>query len=161
MKIKYLLLTLVVFLIYPFYVNAATCSKEERTRINALVNNIKINYTNISGNNFNISIENVPEELYVILPSGNTVYSYNQDEAKQATYLGGKRYTFRIYSTKNDECINEMNYTKTVYINKYNTYADKEICKDENYKDFIYCNKSYQGNITDEKFEKESLCCRI
>ncbi len=155
MKIRKIILIISLLLIFPINVYAKTCSKEERNKVYAMINNIKINYVHSHDNYFNISISNVPEELYLVLPSGRKIYSNNLDDAKKDTYPGGKKITFNVYSTNGDECIDEMKYVKTLFIRSYNVYSEKEICKNEDYKDFKYCNKNYQGDITEEKFEKE------
>ena len=152
---------ILIFLIFlslvmlPYNVKAKSCSIDEKNKINSLINNIKITYEHISNNEFKINIYNIPEELYVLTPSQKKFEHNANNLSVDTNYSGGRSYTFEIFSSNNNYCIDEMNYTKTIYIKKYNKYSEKEICKNEKYKNFNYCNKWYQGNITDSKFETE------
>lgn len=153
-KLLVKLLSLLI-LIHPISVKAGGCNKEEMLRINSLINNIKITYTHVENNKFNINFYNIPKELYIFTPSNENIYHSDNNFSTINNYLGGNSYTFNIYSLEDNNCINDMNYTKTIYVKKYNVYSEKEICKNEEYNDFKLCNKWYQGSITDEKFEKE------
>lgn len=152
---KILLFIFYSIFIFPIHVNAENCSTTEISKINSLVNNIKITYNHVENNTFEINIYNIPKELYVLTPLNKKVYHNENNASKIEGYLGGNSYTFEIYSTNNNDCIDNMNFTKTIFVKNYNLYSDREICKDEKYKDFKYCNQWYQGSITDEKFEKE------
>ncbi len=150
--LKFLVLLLLLF---PVLVKAETCSKTERNRISSLIKNIDIRYKYINDNNYQISIYNIPKELYVETPSSRIYHNNSTDFSKEIGYSSGKSYTFEIYSENNDNCIDDMHYTKTVYIKKYNKFSEKEICKNDEYKNFEYCNENYQGTITEEKFNSE------
>lgn len=156
MRVKSLFFLIVLSIFYfPVHVLAEDCTKNEMTRISSLINNIEILYTHIENNRFKINIYNVPKELYILSPTYERLYPDDSNSITIDNYIGGKSYTFNIFSTENNDCINSMNYTKTIYVKKYNLYADKDICMDSKYKDFKYCNKWYQGSITDDKFESE------
>lgn len=156
---KKLILLLNIIFILPISVSARECSPEERNTINSLVNNIEISYTHKSNNLFTVEIYNIPEQLYVLTPLGNKLYysENNTPSSEIQSYVGGKNYTFNILSVDNDECVDQMNYTKTIYIKKYNIYSEKDICKNEKYSNFKYCQTWYSGTITDEKFETELI----
>ena len=154
-QIYKLFLIFIALFIFPLFVNAESCSKEEKSRINKLINNIDFTYTHTGNNYFTISIYNIPDELYILSPTGEKMYPSDNNQASVDYYLGGNNYTFRLFSINGNKCIDDMNYTKTVYVKKYNVYSKREICKNSKYTDFKYCNEWYQGNITNEKFETE------
>jgi len=155
MKKFYILFVFAIsMLLFPFKINANTCSSDEIKKTNNLINNIKITYEYIGNNEFNVHIYNIPEELYILAPSQKRFYYNEENVSTDIRYQGGRSYTFKIYSNSNS-CISDMGYTKTIYIKKYNQYSEKEICKNKKYQKFKYCNEWYQGSITDAKFETE------
>lgn len=149
-----ILLFIILFLI-PIQVNAKNCSKEEMSRINIIINNIELSYEHKEDNYFIVNAYNVSSEFYIADAAGNKFVDAGNNVLTTYGYIGGKSYTFYIYSTTNNPCVDDMKYSKTIFIRKYNEYSEKEICKNSKYKDFKLCNKWYQGNITDEKFKKE------
>ena len=151
-KIFFIFVSLFTF---PLFVNAEECSREERNNIYALINNIKFTYTRTENNYFTINIYNIPDGLYLVAPTGSELYPSDNNQASIANYLGGNSYTFKLLSVEHNKCIDDMNYTKTVQVKKYNQYSEKEICHNPKYSDFKYCGEWYQGNITDERFETE------
>lgn len=153
-KIYKLFCLFVILFIFPLFVNAENCSKEEKNRINKLINNINIAYIHTDNNYFTVNIYNIPEGLYVSTPTNGMLYPTNNTVTLNY-YIGGNSYTFNFFSINGDKCIDEMKYSKTIYIKQYNVYSEKEVCKNKKYKDFKYCNKWYQGYITDEKYELE------
>lgn len=154
-KIYILILFAFSIFVFPSNINAQICSKDKMTKISSLINNIKITYEHTGNNEFKINIYNIPKELYVLAPSQKKFYYNDNSISIDTHYNGGMNYIFKIYSSTNDECINEMDYSKSIYVKKYNKYSEKDVCKVEKYINFKYCNQWYQGSINDNKFISE------
>lgn len=155
-RLKVLLIILFFSIFIPHYVFAQNCSQEQVNKFNALVNNIKFDFILETDNKFKLNIYNIPKEIMVVNSQSSMIFYNNSDNVStDSGYIGGKIYEFIFSPTSEITCELGINFSKNLYVPKYNKYSEKDICKSEDYKDFKYCNKNYQGNITDFEFEKE------
>ena len=155
-KVNFIFIILFIGFLTPRLVLADNCSQEIVNNFNALVNNIKFEFIHEDNNSFNLNIYNIPKEIMVVYTRASRTFSNNESNISTATgYLAGQTYKFMFVPTSEITCDLGITFTKNLYVAKYNEYSEREICKNDEYKNFKYCNENYQGTITDEDFEKE------
>lgn len=142
----------IVFLLIPKNVYAQKCSEEQTEEFNTMIKNIKIEYIYDKDNLFKVKMTNIPKEI-VVVDNNGVHFSYNSDNSSiNDGYVGGEKYSFKFLPMYYD-CELDKTYTKTVTINKYNEFSEKEEC--EKYKDFTYCKESLSVTITEDEFYSE------
>lgn len=156
MKIKYLFITILLFLFITPRANAL-CSKDNMLKVKEKANNIMVetqyskdNNGNDTGN-FNITFKGLTQELYISNQLTGEKYYYNNTDngTMTLTNLPTGNYIFKVHY---DVCYSELMRTINYKLPKYNHYANDKQC--DGLKDQIdICSRSYQGNITKEEFE--------
>ena len=158
MKIKYLLVSILLFLFITPKVNAY-CSKDNMLKVKEKANNITLktqyhkNENNLDTGNFNITFEGLTQELYILNQLTGEKYYYNNTNNGTFTIknLPTGNYTFTVHY---DICYSELMRTINYKLPKYNHYANDKLC--EGLKDEIdICSRNYQGELTKEEFEKK------
>lgn len=166
------LIFLVMIVVYPYKVHAEECSQTELNKLKAYANATEIKYyytkeyIQYEGkiedldvhNLFNISINNLSNNIFAMLNNTNTVYAYNdllevQNTITKGPFLGGTKYVFNFYSNINDACNAKLLITKSITLPSFNHYSLDPLCKGiENYR---LCNMWNVSNITMEEFVKK------
>lgn len=155
-KVNFIFIILFVGFLIPKNVLADNCSQEQINNYNTLVNNIKFEFIHEDNDNFILNIYNIPKEIRVVDTRSSMAFFNSESNVSTASgYLAGQTYKFMFMPTSEITCDLGITFTKNLYVSKYNEYSENEICKNDEYKDFKYCDENYQGTITDEDFEKE------
>lgn len=178
MKLKYILIFVLTFLFMVPDVDAV-CGIEDMNRIQKVANNVK--FTNQfskdeNGNDtgyFDLIISGLTEEIYLVDEKNGETYYYDFTDNGTIKFnsLSTDNYKFEIYSKEcedyieslsdeddyedlDDEVVNEPIRTINHKIPKYNRYANNQLCNGITEIELDVCNRLYQGELTDEKFEK-------
>jgi len=154
---KYLIFFLVV-LIMSFSSVYASCTNEEINNLKQEVNNVKITYKHLkdyeidgetTNNHFEVTIKNLPGDIYISLLDGNIKYTNIEEEIKDI-YTSGT-WNFEFYSNKCNIKINEIK----VKLPKYNPYSEEPLCEGIDGNDFPLCGKYYDYNVNYDSFETQ------
>lgn len=158
----------------PYYVNAQECSSIELNKLRAYANVTEIKYYHIknytkgqdildfegtdSYNVFNISINNLTENIIVVVQNNAVTYSFNSFSKTPNTvikgpFLGGTNYQFNYYANTNDTCNTMLLLTKSLKLPSFNHYSLDPLCEEIN--DYYLCDRWYTTNLSRSDFEKK------
>ena len=157
-----IMLLLLSFLIFTCTDVKAECSTQEKTNLIQVAYNLKFDYELLpnEGNNdrsFSLTISNFTKSIE--LRYGYSTYKYDQQSSNSEVvkmeeyFTGGNDYKFNIYASSNTNCKGEFLTSKTVTIPIFNSYSETEEC--QNLKDFKFCNRWYEKEITEKEFQTE------
>ena len=144
-------LLFIMFLLLPSVVLAKSKTKCDYTLVSnlkKLVSNINITYTyHLSDDmaNFDITLTNIPNDVYFIDNSNKQKYYYsdtNNGVITISNYASGK-VSYAFYSNNND-CLNEKLMVKNVNLPYYNKLYNSEECM--NIPDYSLCQKWITNN---------------
>lgn len=146
-------LFLIVFILFS-YVNIynAECNYTELKNLNALASHVDYSYEyDENTGKFNITIINIPNELYVVVDTQNY---YPKDNTIIINGLNmGSELSIDIYSSENAECVTQYLRAlkiKIPYLNKY--YDSKECLANKNLE--VCNNKFLNYELTDKTFKE-------
>jgi hypothetical protein len=141
-----------MFLIFTCDVYAESCDSDDIKRLRVLASNIEITYEyndNIYDSDglmiydtYNVFINNLTDELYVVETNTSIVFKYNGDVSKAYLVPSGKK-TFKVYSNSCDTVL------KTLYVTlpRFNYYSTDSNC--EGREDLEVCGKFYDSSNLD------------
>ena len=158
---KYFMTTL--FMLFIMIDNVyASCSLNEKNRLQALASQVKVTYAYNDNayddygekikESFNITVTGLTEEIYVLEETTTTYFLYNKDNniiTKDGFSSGSK--IIKVYS--NNECTEVL---RKIYVSlpRYNNYADDPLCEGIDTSKFALCDKWYQFDIDYSTFVK-------
>lgn len=151
---KYIIITLLIFLISIFHVNAS-CTDEEITSLKELAKDIKITYKHLGKieteegiyyNNFEVNVKNVPDDFYILVIS-DTIKLQPKEGIITEIFNNGT-WKFNIYSNKCGIKITDID----VYIPRFNTYSLDPLCEGIDGNDFPLCGKYYEYDVSYDNF---------
>ena len=142
----------IIFILLMFIgmssVDAAYCDYIARGNEKKIASNVTFAYDYVMGEEvtFNITVNNLFENLQLRDPNGK-IYT-GEEEIVITGFKEGQTVRFEIISP-NDECGNELLYTKYIVLPNYNRYYNDPVCKNTN---FSLCQKWVKNNYTYEEF---------
>lgn len=160
-SIKYLILLVLSFLIFP-NVYADNCSYKEQTTLNTDLSNIKIIYEIVGENQINIVIYNLTENLRIVYNDFDTdneksISYYDTNNGKYILERNAnnlEEYNFEIQSNLSN-CYGNILSTKKIIKPKYNQFSELSICENKDLQNHTYCQKYITQEI--KKSEKEVI----
>ena len=169
MKLKYVLLSIITFLlVIPNVYADGYCGKNDILRVKDDASNITIEAELYKDENdketgtFNLIIKGLTDELY--LKDNLTGQIYNYKNLEEGTLIlknkESNNYVFNIYY---DRCEDELMRTIRYKLPKYNHYANDPLCEGITGEELDVCDKWYSKDLNDDKFKqrieeyKESL----
>lgn len=130
----------------------ADCSYQDIVRLKKLAGNVSFSYRYNEDNfiiNFEITVSNLTNEIYMIDHSTEKYYYSNNEDFTMKGYFPGKTIRFDFYA-KDSSCTDQRLFTNYVTLPFYNTYHDSYICKD--LQDFELCQKWLKHDMTYKEF---------
>ena len=134
MKLKYVLVTFLMYILLIPNVHATDCDKNDRLNKKEIANNVEITATLVKDKNgkdtgnYNLTIKGLDEKFH--LEEITTGQSYSSDNFVNGTLtinnLESGNYRFKIYY---DICANELLKTIKYRLPKYNHYANNSLCE--------------------------------
>lgn len=157
-NIKYVFFILFVLFVNVFYVQAS-CTNEELSQLKELANDIKVTYKHLGKieneegifyNRFNVTVNNIPDDFY-ILTLENTIKMEPNNQTIKQMFNNGTWY-FDIYSNSCEEIISVIK----VHIPKFNKYSLDPLCEGIDGTDFPLCGKYYEytDQVTPNEFQE-------
>ena len=146
-----------LILLVPFSIKAVNCDYQDLSRYQQLASNINFSYDYIEANNsvtFNITVSNMPDELYIIDTSTGNVFSKATTGLSETIlygYQAGTNYRFDIIPY--DEYCYGTTLTKYVNLPAYNSYYLDSVCNGA--ESFSLCQKWTDVNLSHEEFVKQ------
>lgn len=159
MKVKYILLTIFIFL-FMTPDAYAYCGRADMSRIKDIANKISLTaqYAKDENGNdtgkYNVIISNLTDEIYIIeeLTKNEYYYDSNNNGTIVINNLENQKYKFNIhYERCDDELIRTIDYT----LPKYNHYANDPLCEGISEEELDVCGRLYQEELDDETFYKK------
>ena len=152
MKGKIVLITLLI--LFPMSGKALSCNYAEQARLRKIASNITTSYEyveNEDGVNFNITLTNVTDEIYIHDNNTNNDYYYNgSNEIVINGYKDGANVKYSIYPTKSD-CTYSYLTNKYVNLPNYNRYYKDPLCDGKKYS---ICSKWQKVTLSYDEFVK-------
>ena len=161
MKIRYVIVTLLLFLFITPKVNASMCSKSDMLRVKGDANTVKITYEHVLANEqgdvsglFNLLITGLTEDLVLVEEATGRTYSSNSNVDGVITIknIQGNNFVFKLFYPN---CDNKLMRTIKFSLPKFNFYSLHESCKNITEDDLEICNMWYQGELDDNIFNKK------
>ena len=142
----------VLLLLIPITKVNGSCSYNEIVRLKKIASNINVSYDYIEKNSsvtFQITLNNLNEELYFIDLSNYKKYYYTKDEIKISNYKSGQTVKYAFYPAKSD-CDEKSLHTIRIVLPTYNPYYKDDVCQGvENYS---LCQKWSSHNLSYSNF---------
>lgn len=161
-NIKYILFTILFLFLNIFYVNAS-CTNEEIKELKDLSKDIRITYKHKGiieteertlYNQFDVTVKNLDDDLYVSLFGGSTellpVNGIATIELNNGTWY------FEIYSNRCNVLIDRIK----VFLPKFNLLSLDPLCEGIDGDDFPLCGKYYEYDINYDEFQEKVISYR-
>ena len=149
---KIIVVFILLLLIPITKVEGAVCSYSEIARLKKIASNVTVSYDYIENNSsvvFNVTLNNLNDELYFVDQSNYQRYNYTEEELTISNYRSGQTIRYVFYATDPD-CADTPLYTARVILPTYNQYYKDEVCNGiENYS---LCQKWSSHNLTYTNF---------
>ena len=149
---KIIVVFILLLLIPITKVEGAVCSYSEIARLKKIASNVTVSYDYIENNSsvvFNVTLNNLNDELYFVDQSNYQRYNYTEEELTISNYRSGQTIRYVFYATDPD-CDDTPLYTARVILPTYNQYYKDEVCNGiENYS---LCQKWSSHNLTYTNF---------
>ena len=151
---KYIILTLLIFFISIFHVNAS-CTDEEIISLKELADDIKITYKHLGKieneegvyyNIFEVNITNIDNDFYILYL--NNTEKLVATDGKITKNFNNGTWKFNIYSNKCGIKITDID----VYIPRFNTYSLDPLCDGIDGNNFPLCGKYYEYDVSYDNF---------
>ena len=161
MKIKYIIVTILLFLFITPNVNASICGKSDILRVRGDANSVVINYELVPGDEFgNISglfdlkITGLTEDLILVEQTTGKTYTskLNVNGVITLENVYGENFVFKLHYQK---CDNKLMRTINLNLPKYNYYSNHKLCEGITEEDLEICGKWYQGELNDDTFKQK------
>ena len=152
---KIIILFLLALFIPITKVDGYYCSYVEIAKLKKIAYNINVSYDYVEKNNsinFNMTLVNLNEKLYIIDKVTNKKYNYKKDEMTLSNYKPGTTVQYQIYAS-NSRCIDELLYTIRIVLPSYNEYYQDKSCK--GIEDYSLCNKWAAHNFSQKQFRQK------
>ena len=101
--------------------------------------------------NFEVTVLNLTNEIYMIDRSSGKYYYANNEDFTISNYLSGKTIQFDFYA-RNTECGEDALLTKYVVLPSFNPYYTSNLCK--GIESFALCQKWLKQNMTYKEFHE-------
>lgn len=158
-KMKYILVTIVAFLIFNLDSDALTyggCEYSEISRLKSIVSNVNISYDYYIRNNqvyFNVTINNITPGIYFVDSQTGLKYEYSNTVDGEITINDYKNTTghYKFYSGLS-ECYGVKLSNKYYTLPTYNSYYGDPLCEDN--KNYSLCQKWAKITYSYSEFEK-------
>ena len=149
---KIIVVFILLLLIPITKVEGAVCSYSEIARLKKIASNVTVSYDYIENNSsvvFNVTLNNLNDELYFVDQSNYQRYNYTEEELTISNYRSEQTIRYVFYATDPD-CDDTPLYTARVILPTYNQYYKDEVCNGvENYS---LCQKWSSHNLTYTNF---------
>lgn len=158
-RIKVILFVFGLLMVMPSIVSAQ-CNYDEKSRLQALASNLNFsyNYAEIenginSSVNFNITIANTNQELYIVDQTNIKVYYYNNlSEFTINNYKPGSTIQFIIYGNSGD-CKGVELITNYITLPSYNQFYKDSVCN--GISEYKLCKRWTKVNLSYDEFLKK------
>ena len=156
---KKIVLVLILLFFTKANINALSyggCDYSTIARLKSLVNNVNVYYDYYLKDDiayFNVTLTNVPENVYFIDSYDNGKYSYlNTNDGQITIYNYSSKNGFYSFYSSLDECNTTKLGTKYYKFPTYNIYYKSQLCED--IPEFSLCQKWANVNYGYDKFRK-------
>ena len=150
-KLRYLILSLVIFCSLLLSVNAEDCDSSELNYLKQLSQRITYQYDYLGMydidsdiQTYEVYFENLGEEFYISIDENGESVVFDEDLQKHRVHSGKRG--FKVYSEK---CYKTVNYIE-INMPKYNKYSLSNFCLEHSELDL--CGEWYQGDIQESEF---------
>lgn len=154
---KIILIVSLLFLL-PISVQAkanTSCDYTLLANLKSLASNINISYDYYIESNeayFNVTINNITPDIYIVDNVTNVIYNYQNTSAGEViinNYKDVTKLQYSVYSSDNN-CNGELLSTLYITLPTYNQYSSNPVCDD--IKDYSLCQRWNPFNGTHEDF---------
>lgn len=156
-------------------VNAAECTYTDEAELNAIAGNVKINNEIITEKEefvdmtvdvekFKITLLNITEEIYVVVENDkgmeSKTYTYQDTTNGEVSFIWENTneiasFTATVYASNNSNCGGKKLRTHYLSTPRFNEFSKRDICNDEDMKDFYLCQKYVMfSEVDNESFVK-------
>lgn len=146
------LFVMALLIIPSMKVNAGLCTQKVYDGLAARAKKVTAEWNLYFDNNkqpyFKVKLGNIDSDLMIIFNEYNYVPINGEVEINEYL-MGGDIYKFKVYGGYDTDCVEEFLYAKSVKIPKYNSYSEKEECKDN--PEWKLCDKFYEGKIENDQ----------
>ncbi len=147
-------LCLFILLMFPFSYVKAECSSSEIVRLTKMANNVNISYVFDEKANatFDLTINNLTSEIYMLETTTNKKYSYDvkNNEITINGVAAGSVLKFEFYTTKKG-CYDDKLVSRTITLPSYNPYYKDFLCEEA--KEHYLCERFTKINVSRTQFE--------
>jgi hypothetical protein len=159
-KIKYLLL-LILLIIIPKPVFAATCNTAELNKLKVSAISSEVSYNYIDNNKFEIIFDNLNSDFYIEDMKSGVKVAYSKDVTTKIlkNFIGGRAYSFNFFGATKSKCPHVLLRVQYLTLPKFNPYSLREECK--GVEEFELCNKWYPGTFTEKEFTERVAAYKI
>lgn len=136
-------------------VEGARCSYSEIARLKKIASNVNVSYDYTESDSsvtFQITLNNLNEDIYFVDQSNYRQYKYSTDELTLSNYQSGQTIRYVFYAT-DPNCDDEPLYTARVVLPVYNQYYNDPVCNDV--RDYSLCQKWSSHNLSYDEFVKK------
>ena len=161
MKLKYILLSIITFLLVIPNVYAITrCDWDDIYRIQDVADKITIESELFKDENgketgtFNLIIKGITEDLYIKDNLTNETYYY-EDSELGTLILKNKESSSYSFSINYDYCDEMLIKTIRYKLPKYNHYANDPLCEGITGEELDVCDKWYSKKLDDDTFKQK------
>ncbi len=147
-----------LILLVPFSIKAVNCDYQDLSRYQQLASNINFSYDYIEANNsvtFNITVSNMPNELYIIDTSTGNIFSKATTGLSETVlygYQAGTTYRFDIIPY-DEYCYGKIILKNYVNLPTYNPYYLDSVCNGA--ESFNLCQKWVDIDLSHDDFVKQ------
>lgn len=142
-KIKLIFLIILLFIL-NICVIQAKCNNSYLSDLRSLATNINFSYDYYIENDevlFNVTINNIVPNMYIIDGENNLKYTYDNTNNGEITLSGYKdlnKLSYSVYAVGED-CDGKKLITKNILLPNYNKYYNTDVCR--GIEEFAMCNK--------------------
>lgn len=156
-KVKFIILIILLFIL-NIRVVSAKCNNSYLSELRGISSNVNFSYDYYIENGdaiFNLIINNLTPNMYIINNDSNERYNYENTTNGELTIYGLKNLSsisFSMYAV-GEGCDNKKLLTKYIKLPSYNQYYENEICK--GIEEFQLCNKWLKQEISYNTFTEQ------
>lgn len=147
-----------LLLLFPLSVKAANCDYQDMARYQKLASNINFSYDFVEANNsvtFNITVSNMPVDLYIVDTFTGNQFSYQTVGASETILYGykpGANYKFNIVPY-DEMCFGSVVLRKYINLPAFNAYYLDPVCNGA--ESFELCQKWVDHDLSYNEFVKQ------
>lgn len=162
-KIKYIIVTIVLFFIITPSTKASVCDKADILRVKSDANKVTIDYDYKynpnelvkNGKFFTLKIKGITEDIYIYEKNTGRTYTHKSKDENgiiNMDKVSGGSFEFNIYYYV---CDNRLIRTMKYNLPKYNYYSEAPMCEGITGEELDVCDEWYQGDLDDETFKQK------